>query len=172
MKERRAKAEAKRNAARAQKRFDRVRLLNEELDRLSTDAATRSAGVSNKGSFLAVTAGILLTAATVQLWTQAPLYGVVSLGFACAALACAAIALRPGTRPGINARRLVDRHIDCDHLAAHVETEIVRDKATVLDAIEDDLKNRGRWVLAGFGASAVAAVCLAAVFSAELLGAR
>ena len=52
---------------------------NEELDRLVTDAAERTASVTNKASFLAVSAGVLVAASTVQLWVKAPTFGVVAL---------------------------------------------------------------------------------------------
>lgn len=165
-----SKAKAAADTAARRKRFDRIRLLNEELDHLMVDASTRTSGVTNKASFLAVSAGVLITAATTQLWERAPGYGVASLALSCLALACAAVALRPGKRPGIEARRLVDRHFDCDHSVAQVEAEIVRDKETVLTAIEHDIAGRGRWVWAGFGVLAVAALSLATVFSFELLG--
>lgn len=151
-------------------RFDRIRLLNEELDRLTVDAEQRTSSVSSKASFLAVSAGVLIAAATAQLWRQAPVIGVIALGLSCLALACAAIALRPGKRIGIQARRLVDRHIDCQHSAAQVEEELIRDKATVLADRENDIANRGRWVWAGFGGVAIAALALSLVFSIEVLG--
>ncbi len=151
-------------------RFDRVRLLNDELDTLGTDATARTSGVANKASFLAVSAGVLLTAATAQLWKSAPALGVVALALACAALGCAAIALRPGRRPGIEARRLVDRHLDSDHSAAAIEVELVKDKASVLTAIETDILDRGLWVWAGFGTIAFSAISLAFVFGIELFG--
>jgi hypothetical protein len=151
-------------------RFDRVRLLNEELDRLGTDAAARTGSVTNKASFLAVSAGVLVTAATAQVWESAPAYGVIALALSIFALASAAVALRPGTRPGIDARRLVDRHLDCDHSAAFIEEQLVRDKADVLTAIESDIANRGRWVWGGFGALALAATSLGVVFGIETLG--
>ncbi len=163
-------AAAVEDASARRMRFDRVRLLNEELDRLMSDATTRVNGVSNKASFLAVSSGVLITAATAQLWSFARGFGVASLVLACLAMACAAVALRPGKRPGIEARRLVDRHLDCTHTAAFVEAELVRDKETVLTAIERDIANRGRWVWAGFGVLAAAAASLAVVFSVELLG--
>lgn len=157
-------------AAARRLRFDRVRLLNEELDRLSVDAAERTASVSNKASFLAVAAGVLIAAVTAQLWRAAPAFGIVALGFACLGLASAAIALRPGKRLGIQARRLVDRHLDCEHSAAQVEDELVRDKATVLNDREKDIADRGRWVWIGFGGVAFAALSLSLVFSIEILG--
>jgi hypothetical protein len=157
-------------AAANRKRFDRIRLLNEELDRLGTDAAVRMGSVTNKASFLAVSAGVLLTAATAQLWQTVPVWGVITLVLASLALAAAAVALRPGTRPGIDARRLVDRHLDCDHSAARVEAELVRDKADVLTALERDIGRRGRWVWAGFGVLALAAISLGVVFATEIIG--
>ncbi|WP_417562909.1 hypothetical protein [Microbacterium sp.] len=159
----------------ARVRFDRIRLLNEELDRLGADAAEHTTSVSNKASFLAVSAGVLVAAATGQLatgqlWKVAPVFGAIALALACVALACAAVALRPAKRIGIEARRLVDRHLDCAHTAAHVEVELVSDKATVLEAREEDLAGRARWVWAGFGALAAGATSLAVVFGIEVLG--
>ncbi len=165
-----SKAKAAADTAARRKRFDRVRLLNEELDHLMSDATARTGSVTNKASFLAVSGGVLITAGTAQLWDAAPGYGVASLALSCLALGFAAVALRPGKRPGIEARRLVDRHLDCEHSVAQVEAEIVRDKETVLTAIEHDIASRGRWVWAGFGVLAAAALSLAAVFSFELLG--
>ena len=154
----------------ARLRFDRVRLLNEELDRLGVDSAARNASVSGKASFLAVAAGVVLTAATSQLWAGAALLGLSSVVLSCAGLLSAAIALRPGRRLEIQARRLVDRHLDCTHSAAQVEEEIVSDKATVLAAREDDLRGRATWVWVGFGSLVAAAVALAVVFGVEVLG--
>lgn len=163
-------AQAAAEIAARRKRFDRVRLLNEELDHLMADATSRTGSVTNKASFLAVSAGVLITAATAQLWKLTPAFGVSSLALACLAMACAAVALRPGRRPGIEARRLVDRHLDCDHSAAFVEVELVRDKEAVLTGIEHDIAARGQWVWAGFGMLAAAAASLAVAFSFELLG--
>lgn len=151
-------------------RFARVRLLNEELDKLVTDAADRTASVTNKASFLAVSAGVLVAASTVQLWTKSPVFGVAALGLACIALACAAVAVRPGKRMGIEARRLVDRYADSTLNALHVESQIIEDKANVLTQRESDLRARAVWVWSGFAALALAAAALTVVFAAEVLG--
>lgn len=148
----------------------RVRLLNEELDRLVTDAAERTASVNSKASFLAVSAGVLVAASTVQLWAKAPLFGVVALGLACLALACAAVAVRPGKRMGIQARRLVDRYVDSTMNALQVETQLVEDKANVLTQRESDLRARAVWVWVGFAALALAAAALTVVFAVEVMG--
>lgn len=148
----------------------RVRLLNEELDRLVTDAADRTASVNSKASFLAVSAGVLVAASTVQLWTKAPVFGVVALGLACLALACAALAVRPGKRMGIQARRLVDRYVDSTMNALQVETQLVEDKANVLTQRETDLRARAVWVWVGFAALPLAAAALTVVFAVEVMG--
>lgn len=153
-----------------ERRIRRIRLLNEELDRVATDATSRAGGVANKASFLAVSAGVLITAATAQMWGSTPLWGFASLVFATIALGVAAVALRPGSRPGLDARRLVDRHLHCDHHHAEVEFEIVRDKADALTAFESDIAGRGRWVWGGFGASALSAISLVFVVGFETLG--
>lgn len=152
-------------------RFARIRLLNEELDKLTTDASERTASVTNKASFLAVSAGVLVAASTVQLWTRAPLFGVVALALACVALACAAVAVRPGMRLGIQARRLVDRYADTTMSALAVESQIVEDKAASITQRETDLRARAAWVWIGFAGLAVAAASLAVVFGIEILGA-
>lgn len=137
---------------------------------MATDATARASGVSNKASFLAVSAGVLITATTAQVWSTTPGWGIASLTTASVALGIAAVALRPGSRPGLDARRLVDRHLHCDHHHTEVEFEIVRDKAEGLTAFESDIASRGRWVWGGFGALALSAISLAIVFGYETLG--
>lgn len=151
-------------------RFARVRLLNEELDKLTTDAAERTASVTNKASFLAVSAGVLVAASTVQLWEKLAVFGVAALALACVALACAAVAVRPGKRMGIQARRLVDRFSDSTMTALQIESLIIEDKANVLALREEDLRARAVWVWCGFAALALAAASLTVVFAAEVLG--
>lgn len=152
-------------------RFARLRLLNDELDKLTTDASERTASVTNKASFLAVSAGVLVAASTVQLWKHAPWFGVVALALSCVALACAAVAVRPGTRLGIQARRLVDRYADSTLSALAVEAQLIEDKAVSITQREADLRARAAWVWIGFAALAVAAAALAVVFGFEVLGA-
>jgi Flp pilus assembly protein TadB len=151
-------------------RFARVRLLNEELDKLAIDAAERTASVTNKASFLAVSSGVLVAASTVQLWTVAVGFGVGALAIACLALACAAVAVRPGKRMGIQARRLVDRYADSTLSALQIESQLVDDKANALTAREQDLRSRAVWVWCGFAALALAAAALTVVFTAQVLG--
>ena len=151
-------------------RFQRTRLLNEELDKLTTDAAERTASVTSKASFLAVSAGVLVAASTVQLWRTLPWFGVAALALACVALACAAVAVRPGKRLGIQARRLVDRYADSAMSAMQVEAQIVEDKAGAIAFRETDLRSRAVWVWSGFAALAMAAAALTVVFAAEVLG--
>ena len=162
--------QASRDEEERRARFGRVRLLNEELDKLTADAADRTAGVTNKASFLAVSAGVLIAASTTQLWTTLAWFGVIALALACAALASAAVAMRPGKRLGIQARRLVDRFADSSMNALRIEALIVEDKAATLSQREIDLRSRAVWVWSGFAALAFAAACLTVAFSAEVLG--
>lgn len=126
--------------------------------------------MNNKASFLAVSAGVLVAAATVQLWKAGPVFGVVALGLACVALACAAVAVRPGKRLGLEARRLVDRYADATVSALQVESQLLEDKARVLVHRETDLRARAVWVWVGFGSLALAAGALTVVFALEVLG--
>lgn len=152
------------------RRFDRVRLLSEELDHLNADAGERNTSVLNKASFLAVSAGVVVAASTAHVWTELGVVGIAALFFAAMSLGCATVALRPGKRIGIQARRLVDRHLDCGHSAAEVEAELVGEKATVLAAREEDMAARARWVWYGFASLILSTVSLTVVFAFETLG--
>ncbi|MDR6891354.1 hypothetical protein [Falsarthrobacter nasiphocae] len=123
----------------------------------------------NKASFLAVSAGVIIAASTVHLWTKWPLFGVTALTFSCMALTAAAIAVRPGKRIGIQARRLVDRYADSTSSAAQVEAQIILDKANAITFREDDLRARALWVSRGFAALSIASVALTVAFTAEVL---
>ncbi|MFK4483293.1 hypothetical protein [Curtobacterium sp. AB7] len=152
------------------RQFDRVRLLNEEMDRLTIDVDQRAASVSSKASFLAVAAGVIIGASVAQLWTVLPWIGVLALGFACVGLLCATVALRPGRRIGLVAQRLADLYLDSELYAAAIETQLVRQKADVISARESDLIKRARWVAAGSTALLVSVAALTIVFATQTLG--
>lgn len=128
----------------------RMRLIHEELDRLQLDANDRSNSVASKASFLAVASGVIITATTVQIWHVAWYVGALPLVLAAAALACATIALRPGTRIGLSAQRLSDRFLDSTWSPVKVEWSIVRDKVASMTAREANLRQRARVTTAGF----------------------
>ncbi len=151
------------------KRFARIQLLHNELDHLLTDASNRQSGIYTKASFLAVSAGVLIAASTAQLWQFLPGFGVGALAFGCVALVCAAVALRPGKRIGIQGWRIVARHFDSTQTAFTVEREIVQDKGRVLEEWELDLRQRGNAVWLGFGGLSLSAVSLTVVFAAQVL---
>lgn len=173
MKKNDASAAAQAAAAAVTKKtnFDRVRLIHDDLDKLTADATERTQSISTKASFLAVSAGVIIAALTAQVWTHFVAVGVVSMGLAVVGLLCAAVALRPGRRQGTTGRSLADRYIDSTHSVQQIEPILVREKSNNLTAREDDLRARSYWVWAGFIALGGAAVLLAIIFSAELLGA-
>lgn len=154
----------------ARARFARIRLLNQELDALVVDSGTRAASVLNKASFLAVTAGVIVAASTAQLWTTAGVIGVCALVLASLAIFCAAAALRPGKRLGLQAQRLVDLYVDSTKSAAVVEAEIVRSKAQVVANHENDLRNRATWVWVGFILLGAGTISLSLVYALEVIG--
>ena len=152
------------------RKFDRVRLLNEEVDRLTVDVEQRAASVSNKASFLAVAAGVIIAAAVAQLWTVLPWIGVLALGFSCLGLLCATVALRPGRRIGLVAQRLADAYLDSELSASEIELLLVRRKADVISARESDLVARAQWVASGLSALLVSVAALTIVFATQILG--
>lgn len=145
-----------------------MRLLNEELDKLSIDASERSSSVINKASFLAVSAGVAIGASTSQIWKQLPIFALLSLALAGLALVCAAAALRPGLRVGISAQRLTDQFIDSTQSAAAVERAIVIMKSQALTSREVDLRTRATWIWVGFFMLTAAAAALTITFAFEL----
>lgn len=151
-------------------RHARVRLLNEELDRLTTDVGERSVSVTSKASFLAVSAGVLVAASTSQIWSTQAWFGIAALVFAGVAVLCAAVALRPARRLGLVAQRLTDRYLDTNKTALAIETEIVQGKSRAITSREADLVTRATWVWCGFGALVLSTASLATVFAAQLLG--
>ena len=154
----------------AKESFRRTRLLNEELDKLVTDSSDRTSSVANKASFLAISAGVVVAASTAQQWTEAGIVGVCALALASLSLLCAAVALRPGKRPGLQAQRLVDLHLDTTRSADIVEIDIVRDKARVIAAQDIDLRSRASWVWSGFFSLAASTISLTVVYSIEVIG--
>ncbi|ROS47939.1 hypothetical protein EDF50_3281 [Frigoribacterium sp. PhB24] len=134
------------------------------------DSGTRAASVLNKASFLAVTAGVIVAASTAQLWTTAGVIGVCALVLASLAIFCAAAALRPGKRLGLQAQRLVDLYVDSTKSAAVVEAEIVRNKAQVVANHENDLRNRATWVWVGFILLGAGTISLSLVYALEVIG--
>lgn len=173
MKKKDATAAAQAAAAAVTKKtsFDRVRLIHDDLDKLTADATERTQSISTKASFLAVSAGVIIAALTAQVWNHFVVVGVVSMGLAVAGLLCAAVALRPGRRQGTTGRSLADRYIDSTHSVQQIEPILVREKSNHLAAREEDLRARSYWVWAGFIGLGGAAILLAIIFSAELLGA-
>ncbi|MFJ2543040.1 hypothetical protein [Microbacterium sp. NPDC087589] len=161
-------AQDKRERQRA--RALRIELLNDELDKLTVDAAERTASIANRASFLAVSAGVLIAASTAQLWSARAIFGVVALGLGCIALLCATAASRPGKRLGLRAQRLVDTYADADVSGGQLLSAIVRQKADALEFREGDLSNRATWITAGFTVLVVSAAALTAVVSAQLMG--
>ncbi|MGO3394604.1 hypothetical protein [Glutamicibacter arilaitensis] len=151
-------------------RFARVRLLNQELDVLGADATDRATSIANKASFLAVSAGVIVAASVAQLWTALPIFGAAALSLAFIALLCASVALRPGKRKGIEARRLVDLNIDSSRSALQLEAQLVQNKADVLAEREPDLQARASWVWKGFASLTLSSGALTIVFSAQILG--
>lgn len=151
--------------------FDRVRLLNEEMDLLTSDLEHRLESVTNKASFLAVAAGVLIAASGAHLWDRLAGFGVAALALACTGLFCAAVALRPHKREGLIAQRLADHYIDSSLSVTEIEVKLVQQKADVISARELVLAAQARWVWIGFGALVMSAGALTIVFTAQVLGA-
>ncbi|MGW9269820.1 hypothetical protein [Microbacterium sp. NPDC055599] len=151
--------------------YDRIRMVHDELDRLGVDAAERTQSMATKASFLAVSAGVIIAAVTAQVWGHLVWFGIVALSLACLALICAAVALRPGRRAGLPARRIADKYINSTSSVEMIAPALAEEKATILAAREDGLRQQAIWVWIGFICLGAASLSLTVVFTAELLGA-
>jgi hypothetical protein len=163
-------AEAERTAREQKRTFRRVQLLNSEINLLVADSNVRYESVSSKATFLAVSTGVVIAAVTSQLWTALPILGVIALSCSSFALFCAAFALRPGKRLGIDAKGLSDRYLDSRLTSGQLEIEVVATKARAVAQREANVLNRARWVWCGFSGLFVAVVALTLVFAFETMG--
>jgi hypothetical protein len=158
---------ARRNSKKRE--YDRLALLNDELNILLADARERSASVANKSTFLAVSAGVLIAAISSTAWKELALLASIGLASSCLALLCAAIASLPSKTLGIVAQRLTDRHMSGDHSLLHIARGIVSDKSSGITLNEARLAARAKWTSAGFFLLIGGAVALSVVYTAEVL---
>lgn len=150
----------------------RTRLLNEELDRLDGNSTARSSSVGNKASFLAVTAGVVVTAAAsldlgesqIEEWKVLLPFVLSGMG-----LLCAVLALRPTKLIGIDARRIVDKYLDSAIAPSELEQILVSSKAEVIANREVDIIARARLVSVGL-VFLVASICALAVLVSAHIG--
>lgn len=156
----------------ANRRADHARLglVAGEVDRLLDDMRSRTSSIANKASFLAVSAGVVVTASTAQVWSKLVWFGVAALSLACIGLVCAAIALRPERRFGIIAQRLTDKYLDSPKSCSVIERQLTITKADSITRHEEGLRSRSAWVWRGFISLALSAASLTIVFTAELIG--
>lgn len=134
----------------AERTRTRMALIDAEVNAYLVVAEQREQSVSNKASFLAVTAGVVITATIAQTWCEFAAWGIASMVAAFASITLATIALRPGTRPGDTPRTLMKFYLDTDKSERAVRLSILVRKADAARERENALRCRGRIVLAGF----------------------
>ena len=153
---------------RARHAAHRVRLLNEEVDRLRLDATDRAKSVDAKSSFLAVSSGIVITASTSQFWTVPWMLALLPLALASIALGFATYALRPGKRSDLSPELLWLEWRDSEKNIAVVEDSILRAKVFASKMRELEVTRRASVTSAGFVVLVGSALSLVILFAAEL----
>lgn len=131
---------------------ERVRLIDDETNRLRDAAGERARSIDAKSSFLAVTAGVILMAAftrtdsaTAEYWLR-----LLPIAFAVLAIAAAAVALRPASRREVSPDSLYLRWADTEKSLAVVERDLLLQKICAYQVREHDLKWRARTASIGF----------------------
>lgn len=134
-------------------------MIDSEINAYLLVAEQREQSVNNKASFLAVTAGVLVTAAVTQAWHRFEVFGMLTMLLASSAITLAAFALRPGSRPGDSPKRLLEMYLDSGKTERVIQVDMMKRKADT--ASERELALRGRARLVNWGFLALVCSCLA-----------
>jgi hypothetical protein len=152
----------------ASQRIKRMQLVHHEIDLLRGDAADRRRSVDARASFLAVAAGIVITASAASQWKTTGWFAVIPLALATIALALAAIASRPERRTELSATRIFDRYLDSEQPPAAIERSVLESKVAAIRQQETALSTRGGLISAGFVVLIASALTLTVIYAVNL----
>jgi len=159
-------AEDQRTAA---DRAARIRLLNKDLEVLRASAVERTRQTETKASFIVVAAGVLASAAGIDLIKPETWFiGLVPFGLTVATVVVATVALWPRELEVPSARSIVTRWVDEDKPEAELDDYLLEVKATEISLRDDQNELRSKWTKRGFSylvLSLVAALIVATVNS-------
>lgn len=152
----------------ASQRIKRMQLVHHEIDLLRGDATDRRRSVDARASFLAVAAGIVITASAASQLKTTGWFAVIPLALATIALALAAIASRPERRTELSATRIFDRYLDSEQPPAAIERSVLESKVAAIRQQETALSTRGGLISAGFVVLIASALTLTVIYAVNL----
>lgn len=142
------RADAERAAA---ERAARIRLLNKDLEVLRASAVERTRQAETKASFIVVAAGVLASAAGIDLIKAETWFiGLVPFGLTVVTVTVATVALWPRQLGVSSARSIVDRWVDSDKSEADLDDYLLEVKATEISLRDDQNELRAKWTKRGF----------------------
>ncbi|WP_412161711.1 hypothetical protein [Curtobacterium flaccumfaciens] len=145
-----------------------MQLVHNEVDLLRAGASDRRRSVDARASFLAVAAGIVITASASSQWRTAGWFAVIPLALATIALALAAIASRPERRTELSATRISDRYLDSEQSPSVIERSILESKVAAIQQQDTALSVRGNFISVGFVFLIASALTLTTVYAINL----
>lgn len=132
-----------------------------ELNRVAHD---RSKLITTKASFLAVAAGILITAAVTYEWAMGHWTTVIPLITAVAALGCAAFATRPEGALEFDHEELAEKYFGDEANISHLQRHTVDTYRKLIVAREAKSRHNARAVSAGYLFLMISSGSLAVLF--------
>jgi hypothetical protein len=132
-------------------RLARIRLLNDELDRLRIAAFERTRSIDTKTSFVVVAAGVLASATFDNLVTGATSFvGLLPFGLTVATVWAAAVALWPTAIKQPTGQALVKRWVDACETPEQLEDYLLEMKAHEIQLRNENNERRSGALKSGF----------------------
>lgn len=132
-------------------RAARIRLLNAELEVHRTTAQERTRQTETKASFIVVAAGVLASAAGIELiTTDTWLVGLVPFGLTIATVAVSTAALWPRPLRVPSARSIVNRWVDVDRSPDDLDDYLLEVKTAEVELRDEQNELRMKWTKRGF----------------------
>lgn len=144
----RRRRSARRHAA---ERAGRIRLLNAELDSLRATALERTRQTETKASFIVVAAGVLASAAGIELITiDTWLIGLVPFSLFIVTVLVSTVALWPRVLNVPSARSIVNRWVNRDEAPVELDDYLLEVKAQEIELRDLQNELRMKWTKRGF----------------------
>ncbi|MCM3614598.1 hypothetical protein M3672_09130 [Microbacterium enclense] len=135
----------------AVERAARIRLLNTDLEVLRSTAIERTRQTETKASFIVVAAGVLASAAGIELIkTETWLAGLVPFTLTIATVVVAAVALWPRLLNVPSARKITNRWVDSDKSLDDLDDYLLETKVVEIELRDKQNETRATWTKGGF----------------------
>lgn len=135
----------------AVERAARIRLLNTDLEVLRATAVERTRQTETKASFIVVAAGVLASAAGIELIKiETWLAGLLPFGLTIATVVFATVALWPRPLQVSSARNIVNLWVDSSESLDDLDDYLLETKAHEIELRDKQNELRAKWTKRGF----------------------